>query len=1334
MTEDNSSFSRRRRRRRDLGTSTTARPSCHRQSAHLFATQVGLISIAAALVQISSTQHTALAFTYGGHRRPSVALFDISTRAGSRTMLNAQAASADDASSSRGGADDDNDDSNAKDRAMAALSNPGGELPSNPDAGGGKDPAKGGEEASTSGAAAASILPPLPGYESDFGSEAANGSARVKDRRKRRPHVKMKRRPGQRGSSRRERVVKPSSFSSSASTPSSLLPPNDPLPDLARYKSGVEEKSLEESLLEWEKKKGTAGSNGGGSDRRGNKGDSPSSAPSSLLPPISGGSETSPLDWGDWFQSGKSKGSNSEAGALLPDLPPIPGTSSAEASGRDDILSSRPPSTDELPSVSDLFAPSTLASKSSPQADSELSGGKSASEPDDSRFSSSSGALEGVIPVSELFYRSTQSISVDDYEDEFLREKEKKGVGARRRDLPGAIKDNVRHPPRKPSPDDDSHDDEELPFSIEQSDRLETDGNKIRIRRNEATSSSNASKRKPDRRGRQGPGRGRGRGRQSRSTKGKRKMVRRGMEMLVGGEPINADPPLRYMDLYYNRGPSPDSSTADIDYIAFGFEDATADDSRKSPIAPIAVDWTNSISLNSRDFGPLLHNPSIPLVSQLSRGIYCEHFVSSALKWKICPKDFRDIVKTHELSMQKKRKEENTDEETAKARKATGTSGISNLQLQEQEYSNIIDGIEDAVSAGVEESNNKDAETSEAQEADVQEPKAQEADVQESEAQESNGIESEAQESDVQESDIEIIDQRNLDGKVTTNTPGVARDETADKHKKKSRGQEKEKSRGFGSGAGFGSSKQKRPKKGDRGGSEAKHLSPPSSFHPAQSIPGEGEEEEENLSSSLEATSTNRRARRRKATERKAAYDQVCLSGGLKFTIGLTRTELESGHDGGSGGHILRRVLSRGIATGINADSWGLNVRIAKLILRELDGGSTDVDIDFHMIAKPGQNEAVMLNSGKINAALGQLMDDGEMAVNMAAAAREEKAWPSKIRDRVVEEFLFEEDDEEDEAIIKNAQEKTSMEHQNESSSENSEGRNGDSDEYDGPFGMPGDTIYEPDDIYLGGGNGGVFYDYSETGVDNSPFKGELGPLLVDAATQRAIRRHPRVIAIGDVHGCLDELQMLLRRCDYQPGDLVVFLGDLVSKGPDSLSVVQMAREIGAIGVRGNHDFEVIRWHQAMKSGADPPVIGSEHFHIASGLSTADLKWMYSLPWYISSKELGALFVHAGFVSGIRLGKQNPRLMMNMRSILPDGTVTSKFFNNWPWARLWDGPQTVLFGHDADRGLQQYEHAIGLDTGCVYGGRLTACILPEKRLVSVSARREYFQYRRKHFD
>ena len=53
--------------------------------------------------------------------------------------------------------------------------------------------------------------------------------------------------------------------------------------------------------------------------------------------------------------------------------------------------------------------------------------------------------------------------------------------------------------------------------------------------------------------------------------------------------------------------------------------------------------------------------------------------------------------------------------------------------------------------------------------------------------------------------------------------------------------------------------------------------------------------------------------------------------------------------------------------------------------------------------------------------------------------------------------------------------------------------------------------------------------------------------------------------------------ETLLRRCDYRPEDLIVFLGDLASKGPDNLSIVQMARKLGAKGVRGNHDFEVIR-------------------------------------------------------------------------------------------------------------------------------------------------------------
>uniref|UniRef100_A0A7S0ZFP6 Calcineurin-like phosphoesterase domain-containing protein n=1 Tax=Timspurckia oligopyrenoides TaxID=708627 RepID=A0A7S0ZFP6_9RHOD len=228
----------------------------------------------------------------------------------------------------------------------------------------------------------------------------------------------------------------------------------------------------------------------------------------------------------------------------------------------------------------------------------------------------------------------------------------------------------------------------------------------------------------------------------------------------------------------------------------------------------------------------------------------------------------------------------------------------------------------------------------------------------------------------------------------------------------------------------------------------------------------------------------------------------------------------------------------------------------------------------------------------------------------------------------------------------------------------------------------------------------------------------------------RSLGRQPRLIVIGDVHGCLLETIELLRLADFQPGDQVVFTGDLVAKGPDSCGVVRLARAINAKCVRGNHDHEVIRWREAVMRGARPPMVGIEHSRIAKSLSESDFEWFRRSPWYISSEFLGFVFVHAGLVPNLPLSKQNPRHMLNMRSILPDGNVTSKHVKEYGWAKFWDGPQTVVFGHDALRGLQQFENAIGLDTGAVYGERLTALILPDNRLISVKAHKQYVRQRR----
>ena len=70
----------------------------------------------------------------------------------------------------------------------------------------------------------------------------------------------------------------------------------------------------------------------------------------------------------------------------------------------------------------------------------------------------------------------------------------------------------------------------------------------------------------------------------------------------------------------------------------------------------------------------------------------------------------------------------------------------------------------------------------------------------------------------------------------------------------------------------------------------------------------------------------------------------------------------------------------------------------------------------------------------------------------------------------------------------------------------------------------------------------------------------------------------PRTILIGDVHGCIDELQDLLREVGFVPGeDRVVLVGDLVAKGPDSQAVVQLCRERGFEAVLGNHDAFLLR-------------------------------------------------------------------------------------------------------------------------------------------------------------
>lgn len=207
---------------------------------------------------------------------------------------------------------------------------------------------------------------------------------------------------------------------------------------------------------------------------------------------------------------------------------------------------------------------------------------------------------------------------------------------------------------------------------------------------------------------------------------------------------------------------------------------------------------------------------------------------------------------------------------------------------------------------------------------------------------------------------------------------------------------------------------------------------------------------------------------------------------------------------------------------------------------------------------------------------------------------------------------------------------------------------------------------------------------------------------------------HPgRTLFIGDVHGCLDELQALIRKAELTPADQVVLLGDLVAKGPDSVGVVQYVREQGFLSVMGNHEAHVLRaWD-------------GEHAAIKESLGEDGLAWLAARPLYLKLEALDVIAVHAGLVPGVPLDRQEREHLLTVRSIRPDGTGSKRPNEGTPWAQHWKGPGHVLFGHDAIRGLQRMPMATGLDTGCAYGRELTGLLLPEWRFISVPAKRTY---------
>jgi bis(5'-nucleosyl)-tetraphosphatase (symmetrical) len=233
-----------------------------------------------------------------------------------------------------------------------------------------------------------------------------------------------------------------------------------------------------------------------------------------------------------------------------------------------------------------------------------------------------------------------------------------------------------------------------------------------------------------------------------------------------------------------------------------------------------------------------------------------------------------------------------------------------------------------------------------------------------------------------------------------------------------------------------------------------------------------------------------------------------------------------------------------------------------------------------------------------------------------------------------------------------------------------------------------------------------------------------------------------RRIFIGDIQGCREELELLLDRVRFDPStDVLEPAGDLVNRGPDSLGTLRLLRRLGAGGVLGNHDLHLLRAARAGRSHRRGDTFTDV---LAAPEAESLLDWLAARPLCKSWDDV--LLVHAGVAPHwqdpqARLEGRDPLVAdedvdfatrarycdaEGQRPARDDPPLSAEFrpWFEWPRTpRLAD--KTLVFGHWAMRGLLVAPQLRGLDSGCVWGGELSAWIAEEDRVVSVPARRAY---------
>lgn len=210
-----------------------------------------------------------------------------------------------------------------------------------------------------------------------------------------------------------------------------------------------------------------------------------------------------------------------------------------------------------------------------------------------------------------------------------------------------------------------------------------------------------------------------------------------------------------------------------------------------------------------------------------------------------------------------------------------------------------------------------------------------------------------------------------------------------------------------------------------------------------------------------------------------------------------------------------------------------------------------------------------------------------------------------------------------------------------------------------------------------------------------------------------------RVIAVGDIHGCAREFAALLEQLALTRQDRLILLGDLVNRGPDSAGVIALARAHAHRSLLGNHELRLLNYRRT----GDPTHLKKSDRETLGQMSDKDWAYLEQMPLTYHVPEYDTVFVHGGFLPGRPWRGQPARVVTRIQVIGPDGEPHKRAdFPKAPhWSSVWEGPPFVVYGHTPRDQPERRKWSLGIDTGCVQGGALTALVLPGYELVQVKA-------------